>query len=95
MDTSSILVYIDAQIAKLQTVRASIATISFIDTEIPVRRGPGRPRKGALVVAKPKKRQMSAAGRARIAAAQKTRWAAKKAVAVPAKKVAKKSAGTK
>ena len=43
-------------------------------------RGPGRPR-AAVDGATPKKRTMSAAGRRRIAAAQRKRWAAVKAQA--------------
>ena len=70
----SILVVIDAEIAKLQRVRSLIA-----DTEAIAKRTVGRP-KGAKAAAKTKtkKRVLSAEARARIAAAQKKRWAAKK-----------------
>jgi len=69
MSTSEILSLIDAEIANLQQARALIA-----DTGTKL---PGRPKAVAVQKNKPK-RTMSAEGRARIAAAQRKRWAAKK-----------------
>jgi hypothetical protein len=70
MDTAEILAEIDIEIQRLQHARTALnGTV--------VKRGPGRPKgsaNGASSTA-PKRRVMSAAGRARIAAAQKTRWA--------------------
>lgn len=72
----NILALIDAEIASLQQARASL-------TGTAVKRGPGRPPKSASApAAKPKKkRNLSPEGRARIAAAVKARWAAKKKAA--------------
>ena len=66
---SSIIGSIDVEIARLQQARS---VLSAVQTE----RSPGRPRNLPSGV-KPKlvKRKMSAASRARIAAAQKARWA--------------------
>jgi hypothetical protein len=74
MDTTQILTQLDEEIARLQQVRALL-------TGEPTKRKPGRPSTRAAKVALPaKKRTMSAEGRARIAAAQRARWAkAKKA----------------
>jgi hypothetical protein len=69
METSKLLAEIDAEIARLQQARALLNGKE-------VKRQPGRPAKKTTA----KKRTMSAEGRARIAAAQKARWAnAKKA----------------
>jgi hypothetical protein len=63
MDTNHILTEIDAEIARLERAKMLL-------TGATTKRSPGRP------PASPgKKRTMSAAGRARIAAAQKARWA--------------------
>jgi hypothetical protein len=64
MEFSKLLSDIDAEIARLQQARALLSGSD-------VKRKPGRPIKAA----KPKKRTMSAEGKARIAAAQKARWA--------------------
>jgi hypothetical protein len=72
MDVPSLLKEIDAEIARLQAARSAIAGLS----SAPVRRGRGRPK--GTTTAKPKKkkkRTMSPEGKARIAAAQKKRWA--------------------
>jgi hypothetical protein len=74
MDTTQILTQLDEEIARLQQVKAMLSGE-------PTKRKPGRPssqpaKKGQSA----KKRTMSAEGRARIAAAQRARWAkAKKA----------------
>ena len=75
MNVQEILSQIDKEIAQLMKVKEAL-------TGIPTKRGPGRPRLAAT--AKPAgkkkaKRKMSAEGRARIAAAQKARWAKLKA----------------
>jgi len=66
-----ILSEIDAEIARLEQAKQLL-------TETTIKRGPGRPRLGSASTPAPKKkarRKLSAAGRARIAAAQKARWA--------------------
>jgi len=75
MSANDLLTLIDAEIAKLQQARALIArNPKPLSTAVPAWRRD-------LGVAKPKqlkRRKMSPEGRARIAAAQKARWAAKK-----------------
>ncbi len=83
MNLNDIVSQIDAEISRL--TQAKQALLGFSDSK-----SVGRPRGTAVpapVSAKPKKRKMSAAGRARIAAAQKARWAK-----VKAKKSAKPAA---
>lgn len=86
MNTNEILSALDAEIYKLQQVRSILAGYS---APVALKRGPGRPKK---VVAAPQKaatglqvktgkRVLSADGKARIAAAQKKRWAAAKKTA--------------
>jgi hypothetical protein len=68
MDTTAIIKYIDAEIARLEQARALLVGST------------AGPTKGAPANAlKPGRRKMSAAGRARIVAAQKARWAKVKA----------------
>jgi hypothetical protein len=69
MDTTEIIQTIDAEIARLEKARALLNG----NATSPARRG--RP-SGSTVIARAKpRRKMSAEGRARIAAAQKARWA--------------------
>jgi hypothetical protein len=73
MDNIAILTMIDLEIAKLNSVRALL-----MEVESGTKRGRGRPKKEILVAsaAKPqKRRKLSAEARAKIAAAQKARWA--------------------
>jgi len=70
MDTSEIIRQIDAEIARLQGAKALLA-------ETPLKRGPGRPKVNTQPAA-PKKRHLSAKGRAAISAAMKARWAKRK-----------------
>jgi hypothetical protein len=71
MKLESILAELDIEIARLQQARALL-------TDVPVKRGPGRPPIDRTVVKK--KRNLSPEGRARIAEAVKRRWTkAKKA----------------
>lgn len=72
MKVQHILDSIDADLDRLRNARAKLAALSE-----PAKRGPGRPKTKEPEIAT--KRTMSAAGRARIAAAQKKRWAAAKA----------------
>jgi hypothetical protein len=77
MTLDAILASIDEQINKLQQARA-VLTDGVVAPA--ATKGPGRPKKTAAPVAAkaPKKRVMSEDARARIAAAQKKRWAATK-----------------
>ncbi|HEY4354166.1 MAG TPA: hypothetical protein VGN16_00345 [Acidobacteriaceae bacterium] len=68
MNISKILATIDTEIAKLQEVRKLL-----VGGE--TKPGRGRPKKAAAVPVKKAKHKLSAEGRARIAAAQKARWA--------------------
>ena len=69
MDTNRIIADIDTEISKLQQVRALLSSAA-------IKKGhPGRPKTTEPKVAKPKKRKMSAKGRAAISAAMKARWA--------------------
>jgi len=73
LNTESIIREIDNEIARLQQAK------QLLDSMF-VRRGPGRPASPASANPKRARRQLSPEARARIAAAQKRRWAkAKKA----------------
>jgi hypothetical protein len=67
MDTTEVIQTIDAEIARLEKARALLNS----QTASPKR---GRP-VSSKPAAKPQRRKISAEGRARIAAAQKARWA--------------------
>jgi hypothetical protein len=69
MNVSTVLAEIDEEISRLKQARALL-------TDEPVKKAVGRPKKDVVaILAKPKKRKLSAAGKAKIAAAQKARWA--------------------
>jgi hypothetical protein len=70
MDTTEIIQTIDAEIARLERAKALLKG----DTTAPAKRGRSLSSKPAAT-SKPIRRRMSAEGRARIAAAQKARWA--------------------
>jgi hypothetical protein len=78
MTTIEIISAVDEEISKLQQAR-SLLTEYPDPTPSAIRRGPGRPKKA--VSAKPVKRVLSPEAKARIAAAQKKRWAAHKKAA--------------
>jgi hypothetical protein len=92
MNTNDIILSIDAEISRLQQARVLLAQAS---SPMPAKRKPGRPvatststsnkaisfNPADLKTKTPKRRKISAAGRARIAAAQKARWAKTKATA--------------
>jgi hypothetical protein len=78
MNTNEILSAIDAEISKLQQARSILGSYS---EPLSIKRGPGRPKKTAVLAKIVAKRTMSAEGKARIAAAQKKRWAAAKKAA--------------
>ena len=80
MDTNRIIADIDTEISKLQQARALLSNVS-------TKKGPGPPKSTNTKVMKPKKRTLSAKGRAAISAAMKARWA-------KAKKAAKKATKT-
>jgi hypothetical protein len=89
MDTANIIQEIDSEISRLEQAKAILSGTV-------VKRSPGRPKRPQSVIktaaAEPIKRVMSAEGKARIAAAQKLRWAkSKRADRKAAKKAAVKS----
>jgi hypothetical protein len=70
MDTTEIIQKIDAEIARLEKARA------LLNGHVGSAAKRGRPVSSKLTaVSKPARRKISAEGRARIAAAQKARWA--------------------
>ena len=88
VDTESIIQEIDSEISRLQQAKAILSGTV-------VKRSAGRPKRAKSVIktvaAEPTKRVMSAEGKARIAAAQKLRWAkSKRADRKAAKKAAVK-----
>jgi hypothetical protein len=80
MDTNDIVLEIDAEISRLQQARALLSSIGTA-----VRRKPGRPARTSLPSNTKVVHTMSADARAKIATAQKARWA-------KARKAAKKAA---
>ncbi len=82
---ATIVSQLDAEIAKLQQARTILAGIGTLPAIVETKRR-GRP-KGSIskskvvAVLEPTKRTMSPEGRARVAAAQKKRWAAKRKAA--------------
>jgi hypothetical protein len=93
LDTESIIQEIDSEIARLEQAKAILSGTT-------TKRSPGRPKQTPSVIktvaAEPNKRVMSAEGKAKIAAAQKLRWArSKRADRKAAKKAAVKSAPAK
>jgi hypothetical protein len=93
MNTEEIIKHIDGEISKLQQAR-----VLLLGADAPMKRSSGRPKKKATVArilaVKPAKRVMSIEGKAKIAAAQKVRWAkVRRAAKAPGKKtVTRKSA---
>jgi hypothetical protein len=83
MDTKRIIADIDTEISKLQQARALLSNVA-------IKKGPGRPKSTESKVTKPKKRKLSAKGRAAISAAMKARWAKAKATKTITKKSATK-----
>ncbi len=100
MQTPEILKALDAQIVKLQQARAILAGVSIPAEEVTTGKRRGRP-KGSVnkpstqavpaVPVKASKRTMSPEGKARLVAALKARWAAKKKTEGPAQTEAHKS----
>jgi hypothetical protein len=92
MNTQAIIEQIDAEIYKLQQAKVLLNGV----TSKPTKRAPGRPKASnevsKPVVSAPTKRMMTAEGKAKIAEAQKRRWAKSKRAA---KKVAKKASAPK
>lgn len=92
MNPEEILKAIDAQIAQLQQARELIAGSATAEPVAPRRGRPkGSTNKTREAAAKATKRTMSAEARARIAAAQKRRWAKQKNKDKSGKLAAKKS----
>jgi len=77
MNTAKMIAALDEELARLRQVRELLAGDA---PEEPVKRKRGRPAKAAVKTAPPvsKKRNLSDEARARIAEAQKRRWAAQK-----------------
>ena len=95
MDIQSIVAQLRDEVSRIE--QAIAALVGFGSQ--PARRGPGRPAgsKNATAAGKPKRRTMSASARAKIAAAQRARWAKQKGQSAPAKTTtaAKKRGGRK
>jgi hypothetical protein len=72
MDTTEIIAQIDSEIARLLQVKS---ILSGVNTAITVKAKRGRKGKTAPTPNTVKKRSLSPEARARIAAAQKARWA--------------------
>ena len=83
MDTKRIIADIETEISKLQQVRTLLSSVA-------TKKGPGRPKSVESHLTKPKKRKLSAKGRAAISAAMKARWAKKRATKSVTKKAATK-----
>jgi hypothetical protein len=77
MSTTDIIALIDAEIATLEQARALIAA----SAPTPAKKKPGRHAKATAAPSTKPKYKMSPEGRARIVAAVKARWAAKKKAA--------------
>ncbi|SNT14652.1 valyl-tRNA synthetase [Granulicella rosea] len=100
MQTEAMVAALDAEILKLQQVRAILSEVGPSLTASAVNSAVKAAKAAKPSPAAPVKRQMSAEGKARIVAAQKKRWAAvkkaarvaAKAVKTPAKQAAKKAA---
>ena len=73
MNLPALLSEIDTEISRLQRARTALLALDAV----PPKRGPGRP-KGTVQKTAAKKRTLSPEARAKIAAAQKARWAAAK-----------------
>ncbi len=90
MNTEAIIEQIDAEISKLQQAKVLLNGVAVASTK----RAVGRPKSVvaarilSVTPAKPVKRGMSVEGKARIAEAQKRRWAKTKRAANKAAKVA-------
>jgi hypothetical protein len=82
MNIEVIIAEIDFEIGRLQQAKA---LLSSTEVKKSVGRRPGRPKKSAIskriLAVKPARHKMSAEGKARIAAAQKARWAKSKKAA--------------
>jgi hypothetical protein len=84
MDTQAIVAALDQEIARLHEVRAILASAAKVKESAFIKRGLDRPKKLASVTVT-KKRILSPEAKAKIAEAQKARWA-------KARKAAKKAA---
>jgi hypothetical protein len=87
MDTQAITAALDKEIVRLQQARAILTAAASINGAASIKRGPGRPKKAASVVAPTKRKGISPEARERIAAAQKARWAKVRKAAKKAAKV--------
>jgi hypothetical protein len=77
MDTNGIIKQIDTEISNLQQARTILIGVGS------TKKNPGRPKSTEPQLIKPKKRKLSAKGRAAISAAMKARWAAKREATKP------------
>ena len=79
-EINDIITRLEQQRAAIDRALEALRSVSGLSSaSAPVRRGPGRPKKTAPVTKQ--KRQLSPEGRARIIAALKKRWSAKKKAA--------------
>jgi hypothetical protein len=83
MDTNKIIAEIDAELVRLQQAKNILSSLGNSPSSIS-KRSVGRPKKvvAPTVTVAPKKRIMSAEGKAKIAAAQRARWAKSKKTAL-------------
>lgn len=84
MHTNDIINQIDTEISNLQQARAILIGVA------PAKKGPDRTKYTEPRVKNPKKRKMSAKGRAAISAAMKARWATVRVTKSATKKAATK-----
>jgi hypothetical protein len=89
MDTQAIIAALDTEIARLQEVKALLASANANALTGNLKRSAGRPKKAANIALPKKRTGISPEARERIAAAQKARWAK---VRKAAKKAAKAAA---
>jgi hypothetical protein len=88
MDTQAIITALDKEIVRLQQARAILTAAACVNGgAASIKRGLGRPKKAAGIVAPVKRKSISPEARERIAAAQKARWAKVRKAAKKAAKV--------
>jgi hypothetical protein len=79
MSISAIITAIDNEIARLKQAKELLSGTAVGNASPTVKRGRGRPRKESIIATPKPRKKLSASARAKIAAAQKARWAKVKA----------------